>query len=69
MKTISITYTYNVKGFINESYVLTECGKVINIKLGKEVKAVLRGSKQMYWIDGKWQNDFKLDTNRVECPF
>lgn len=71
MKTITVSYTYNVKGFINDSYVLTECGKVINIKLGKEVKPVLRGSKVMYWIYGifKDKNNFKLNTNRVECPF
>ncbi len=69
MKTISITTTYNVKGYINDSYILTECGKVINVKLGKEIKPVLRGSKPMYWIDNKWQCDFKLNTDRVECPF
>ena len=69
MKTITISYTYNVKGFINDTYVLTECGKVINILQGKKIKPQLRGNKAMYWIDNKWQNNFKLNTNRVECPF
>ena len=69
MKTITLSYTYNVKGYINDSYILTECGKVINMKLGKEIKPVLRGLKPMYWIDNKWQCDFKLNTDRVECPF
>jgi hypothetical protein len=69
MKTITVSTTYNVKGFINNSYVMTECGKIINVKLWKEVKPVLRGNKAMYWIDGKFQNDFKLNTNRVGCPF
>lgn len=69
MKTISITYTYNVKGYINDTHVLTECGKVINILLGKEIKPKLRGSKKMWLINGKWQSEFKLNTNRVECPF
>lgn len=69
MKTISITYTYNVKGFINDTHVLTECGRVINILKGVELKPQPRGSKPMYWIDGKWQSEFKLNTIRVECPF
>jgi hypothetical protein len=69
MKTITISTTYNVKGFINYTHVLTECGKVINIIQCKEVKPQLRGNRAMYWIDNKWQNDFKLNTNIVECPF
>ena len=69
MKTISITYTYDVKGFINDDHILTTCGKVFNIKLGREIKAQMRGSKTAYWIGGKWQSEFNLDINRVECPF
>ena len=69
MKTITISTTYIVKGMINDSYLMTECGKVINVILGKEIKPQLRGNKAMYWIEGKWQNDFKLNTNRVKCPF
>ena len=69
MKTISITTTYNVKGFINDNYIMTQCGLVINIKLGKVISPALRGSKVMYWIDGSWQSNFTLNTNKVECPF
>lgn len=69
MKTISITYTYNVKGHIDDQHILTECGKVIHVLKGKEIKPQLRGSKKMWLISGKWQGEFKLNTNRVECPF
>jgi len=69
MKTITISTTYDVKGWINDTHILTTCGKVVNVKLGRIVNPVLRGSKLSYFIDGKWQNEFKLDTNKVECPF
>lgn len=69
MKTVSVTYTYDVEGWIDDTHVLTKCGKVINIKLGKEIKPQLRGSKAMYWISGKWQNDFKVDELKTKCPF
>ena len=69
MKTISITYTYNVKGYINNTHVLTECGRVINILKGVELKPQLRGKKKSWFIDGKWQSEFNLNTDRVVCPF
>lgn len=69
MKTITISTTYNVKGWINDTHILTECGKVVNVKLGKEIKPVLRGSKKSYWINSEFISDLIVIEKPIECPF
>ena len=46
MEKISITYTYNVKYFVSEDICLTECGKLINVKKGIELKT----GGRVWWV-------------------
>lgn len=70
MKTITVSYTYKIK-FMFDSGCVTECGKVINTKSGKELKQFLNGSKRAVYIGGKATNieDLKPITKEIECPF
>ena len=71
METITVSYTYNIKQYETESICLTECGKVINTKTGKELKQFLNGINRAVYIEGKAVNikDFKPYKKEVECPF
>lgn len=70
METITVSYTYNIK-FHFEGGCITECGKVINTKSGKELKQFLNGIKKAVYIKGKAVNieDLKPIENEVKCPF
>ncbi len=70
METITVSYTYNIKFYI-EGGCVTECGKVINMKSGKELKQFLNGTKRAVYIGGKATNieDLKPINKEVECPF
>lgn len=70
METITVSYTYNIKFWFDGGCV-TECGKVINTKSGKELKQFLNGSKKAVYINGKAVNivDLKPIVKRIECPF
>lgn len=70
MKTITVSYTYNIKFNFNGGCV-TECGKVINTLTGKELKQFLNGSKKAVYIKGKAVNieDLTPLINEIICPF
>lgn len=70
METITVSYTYNIK-FRFDGGCVTECGKVINTKSGKELKQFLNGSKKAVYINGIATNieDIKPINKRIECPF
>lgn len=69
MKTITVSYTYDVKGWISGNHILTTCGKVIEVKKGREVVPVLRGSKKAWYINGEYLTELKLIENKTVCPF
>ena len=73
MKTITISNTYKVSGFIeqDESYILTECNKVINIKTRRVIKPYLLFGQKGFYLRNKFVplSEMKLNTNKVECPF
>lgn len=69
MEKVTVSYTYDVKYWINNYVCLTNCGKVINAKLGKEIKPVLRGSKKAYFIEGKFTAELKPYTRDIIVPF
>jgi hypothetical protein len=66
MNTISINYTlkYRIKG--NNSYCVTECRKVFNIKTGKEIKKCYNSGSVGYWISGKWFNVKRIRLKKIE---
>ncbi len=68
MKTISITTTYNIKCGIKDhpDYVITECGKVINIKKGIVIKNVYPGG---YYLNGKFISRLLEMPLNNDCPF
>ena len=70
MEKISVTYTYNVKYFVSDEICLTECGKVINVKKGIELKQFLRGKHKAVYINGYavFVEDLK-PVERIACPF
>ena len=71
MEKISVTYTYNVKFWFTDIHCLTECGKVINSKSGKEVTQFLRGNRKSVYIDcvPVFIEDLKPIKREPECPF
>jgi len=69
MEKITISITYNVKHWLSNDVCLTTCNKVINVKLGKELKPTLRGAKKAYFINGKFISDLKPIKKEVQCPF
>ena len=70
MEIITVSYTYNIK-FHFEGGCVTECGKVINTKTGKELKQFLNGTKRAVYIEGKAVNIENLKPIEKErvCPF
>jgi hypothetical protein len=69
MEKITISVTYNVKHWLSDYVCLTVCGRVINIKLGKEIKPILRGSKKCYFINRKFTSDLNPIKRDIKCPF
>lgn len=69
MEKVIISITYNVKHWLTETVCLTTCDKVINIKAGKEIKPVLRGSKKCYYINGQFIHELKPYKKEAKCPF
>jgi hypothetical protein len=69
MEKITISHTYNVKHWLSNDVCLTSCNKVINVKLGKELKPILRGSKKCYYISGKFESELKPFKKDINCPF
>ena len=69
MEKVTISHTYDVKYWLNNDVCLTICNKVINTKLGKELKPILRGSKKSYFINGKFISDLKPIKRDIQCPF
>ena len=70
MERVSVTYTYNVKFWVSDDICLTECGKLINVKKGIELKQFLRGNKKAVYINGCaiFVDDLK-PVERIVCPF
>jgi hypothetical protein len=54
MKTISVTYSLKWRIKYAHHYQFTSCGKLFNIKTGKQVKRRLNGGSIGYWIDRKF---------------
>lgn len=50
MKTITISTTYTLKWYINDTYKVSTCGNVFNTKRGIKIKRVLNGGSVGYWI-------------------
>lgn len=71
MEKITITVSYNITFWINEYICMTECGKIINSKLGKEVKQFLNGNKKAIYLNRIPVNieDLKPYTKEIKCPF
>jgi hypothetical protein len=70
METVTISYTYNVKCYVHPYYIMTECGKIINIKKGIECKQFLRGKHKAVYIDGVINFVDELKPIHIEkCPF
>jgi hypothetical protein len=69
MEKITISITYNVKWWLSEHVCLTVCGKVINTKLGKQLKPILRGNKKCYFINGAFISELIRYEKQVVCPF
>lgn len=71
MERVSVTYTYIVKYWINDYICLTECGKYINTKLGKEVRQFMRGSNKAIYINGiaNLTKQIKPYKKEAKCPF
>lgn len=51
MQTISKVYRLKWQLKIDNKYQWSECGKLFNIKTGKEIKKTIKGSKIGYWIN------------------
>jgi len=71
METITVSYTYKITFWINDYICVTECGKVINSKLGKEVKQFLNGNKKAIYLNRIPVNieDLKPYKKEIICPF
>ncbi len=54
MKTISVTYSLKWRIKYAHNYQFTSCGKLFNIKTGRQVKRCLNGGSIGYWIDRKF---------------
>ena len=50
METMSISTTYTLKWYINDTYKLSTCGNVFNTKRCVKLKRVLNGGSVGYWI-------------------
>ena len=50
MNSISVSYTliYQIKGYPN--YQMTQCGKMFNVKSGREIRKRYNGGSLGYWI-------------------
>ena len=70
MEKFSVTYTYDVKFWVLDDICLTECGKIINVKKGIELKQFLRGKHKAVYINGcaVFVKDLK-PVERIVCPF
>lgn len=71
METITVSYAYKIHFWITDSICITECGKVINSKLGKELKQFLFGGKKSVYINRVPVNidNFKPYKKEINCPF
>ncbi len=71
MKTVTVSITYNVKHWVNDSHVLTECGRIINVKRGAECRQFLRGSQPAVYMNGIVYliEDLKVFVKTIDCPF
>lgn len=72
----TISINYSAKWIIKDydKYVVTKCGKVINIQRGKELKRVVKGYSIGYNIAGKFVTLTNLRKQLVKiddvyCPF
>jgi hypothetical protein len=73
MKTITVSNTYEVSGFLeqDQNYVLTKCGKVINITTRRVIKPYLLFGEKGYYIKTKFVplRNIKTNNTLIECPF
>ena len=76
METITISKTYKLKWQITgyENYKVSPCGKIFNVKSGKEIKRTLNGSTVGFWIKDKFFTLEKLRKLLIkieysDCPF
>lgn len=74
METISISTTYTLKWYINDTYKVSTCGNVFNVKRGVKLKRVLNGGSVGYWIGKEFVTLKELRTRlkkieKTKLPF
>lgn len=74
MKIISGNYSLKWQLKTNDKYAWSSCGKLFNLKSGREIKKTLNGGSKGYWIERKFMTLENL-RNKIErvkksgCPF
>jgi len=72
---ITVNYIANYRISFATNYVFTKCGLCYNLKSGKLIKQVLKGSTIGYVIDGKFKSLMFLRKllekipKKPDCPF
>lgn len=68
MKTITISTTYTLKWYINDTYKVSTCGNVFNTKRGIKIKRVLNGGSVGYWIGKEFVTlkELRSRLNKIE---
>lgn len=74
MNRISVNYSLKWQLRENDKYVWSSCGKLFNLKSGREIKKTLNGGSKGYWIERKFitLENLRSKIERVkksDCPF
>lgn len=68
MEKITISTTYTLKWYINDTYKVSICGNVFNTKRGIKLKRVLNGGSVGYWIGKEFVTlkELRKRLNKIE---
>jgi hypothetical protein len=74
MNRISVNYSLKWQLKTDYKYQWSECGKLFNVKTGREVKKTLNGGSKGYWINCKFVTLEKLKSEiklieKLTTPF
>jgi len=75
MELITVKYQIKWRLTINHNYGVSKCGKMFNIKKGKEIKKTVKGLTPGYWIGRdfipleKLRSQIELIPKKQYCPF
>ena len=68
MQTISVTYVLEWQLKFATHYKITKCGKVFNMRTGRQIKKVLNNRSLGFWIESNFYSLKTLRRNLEKIP-